>query len=47
MGPITMDSILSMALYGVGSAAGACPVTRYELVTHTHDVKLCVTACDT
>ena len=38
-----MDSILSTALYGVGSAAGACPVMRYELVIHIHDVKLCVT----
>ena len=43
MEPITMDSILSTVLYGVGSAAGACPVMRYELVIHTHDVKLCVT----
>ena len=40
MVPINTDSILSMALCGVRSAARACPVMRHKLVIHTCDVKL-------
>ena len=40
MEPINTDSILSMVLCGVRSAARACPVMRHELVIHTHNVKL-------
>jgi len=41
MEPINTDSMLSTALFGVRSAARACPVTRHKLVTGVRRLEGC------